>query len=128
LASLYHVVDLGSKTEEGYFVGFPAIWNVVLLYLFALAPRPEISLAIIGAFVALTFVPLLAVHPFRVSRLRVATCIVTALWGIAAVAAIVQPFPAPLWVQVVLVATAVYLSLIGLCHWLLSANVQGKSS
>ena len=35
LSSLFHVADLESKTEEGYFVGFPAIWNIVLLYLFA---------------------------------------------------------------------------------------------
>jgi phosphatidylcholine synthase len=128
LSSLYHVVDLASKTEEGYFVGFPAIWNVLLLYLFALAPRHGVSLAIIGSFVALTFVPLLAVHPFRVARLRAATCIVTALWAVAAAASIMQPFPSPLWVQVLLVATAVYLSLIGLCRSLVSANVRGKSS
>ena len=36
LSSLFHVADMESKTEEGYFVGFPAIWNIVLLYLFAL--------------------------------------------------------------------------------------------
>ena len=39
LSSLFHVADLDSKTEEGYFVGFPAIWNIVLLYLFALGSR-----------------------------------------------------------------------------------------
>jgi phosphatidylcholine synthase len=128
LSSLYHVVALDSKTEEGYFVGFPAIWNVVLLYLFALGPRPEIALAIVGGFVVLTFVPLLAVHPFRVARLRAITCIATTLWAIAAVAAIMQPFPAPLWVQVLLLATAAYLSLIGFGRSLMSANVRGKSS
>jgi phosphatidylcholine synthase len=128
LSSLYHVVDLNSKTEDGYFVGFPAIWNVVLLYLFALSPRPAISLAIVGSFVALTFVPFLAVHPFRVARLRAVTCIVTALWAIAAGAAIMQPFPSPIWVQVLLVATAIYLSLIGLSRWFTSGNVRGKPS
>ena len=40
LSSLFHVADMESKTEEGYFVGFPAIWNIVLLYLFALGLPP----------------------------------------------------------------------------------------
>jgi phosphatidylcholine synthase len=127
LSSLYHVADLGSKTEEGYFVGFPAIWNVVLLYLFALAPPPTIALAIVIAFVALTFVPFLAVHPFRVARLRILTCIITALWAIAAAAAIMEPFPSPLWVQALLIATALYLTGIGLYHSLI-AGKSGKAT
>ena len=45
LSSLFHMADLGSKTGAGYFVGFPAIWNVVLLYLFAFTPPPVVSLA-----------------------------------------------------------------------------------
>src|SRR5262249_51205471 len=65
LSSLFHVADLNGKTEEGYFVGFPAIWNIVLLYLFVLEPAPLISLLIVAFFVALTLVPILAVHPFR---------------------------------------------------------------
>ena len=52
LSSLFHVADLKSKTEEGYFVGFPAIWNIVLLYLFALGLPPYVALAVVGVFVA----------------------------------------------------------------------------
>jgi phosphatidylcholine synthase len=113
LSSLFHVADVESKTDEGYFVGFPAIWNIVLLYLFVLGLAPWASLAVIVLFVVLTFIPLLAVHPFRVARLRPLTCLVTALWTAAAVAAVINPFPSPLWVQAVLVATAVYLSFLG---------------
>ena len=36
LVSLYHFSDTESKTADGYFVGFPAIWNVVVLYCFVL--------------------------------------------------------------------------------------------
>jgi hypothetical protein len=50
------------------------------------------------------------------------------LWAIAAVAAIMQPFPAPLWVQVLLLVTAAYLSLIGFGRSLMSTNVRGNSS
>ena len=114
LASLFHVADRNSKTEEGYFVGFPAIWNIVLLYLFVLGLSPGVSLAVVAIFVLLTFVPILAVHPFRVARLRPFTCLVTALWAGAAIAAIANPFPSPLWVQALLLLTAVYLGSVGL--------------
>jgi len=108
LSSLFHVADLHSKTAEGYFVGFPAIWNVVLLYLFALGLTPVIALGVVAAFVLFTFVPMLAVHPFRVERLRGLTCLVAAICAVAAVASIVHPFPAPLWIKAILILTAVY--------------------
>ncbi len=113
LSSLFHVSDVASKTEEGYFVGFPAIWNIVLLYLFALSPPPYVSLFIVAAFVALTFVPILCVHPFRVARLRPLTCLVTAVWIVAAAIAVARPFPSPLWLQALLVVTAAYFTSVG---------------
>jgi phosphatidylcholine synthase len=118
LSSLFHVADVHSKTAEGYFVGFPAIWNVVLLYLFALGLTPPIALAVVAIFVLATFVPLLAVHPFRVKRLRGLTCLVAAIWAAAAAAAVANPFPSPVWVQSLLAVTAVYFTAIGLYRWL----------
>ena len=44
MSSLFHMADQDSKTKDGYFVGFPAIWNVVCLYLFAFMP-PALCLA-----------------------------------------------------------------------------------
>jgi phosphatidylcholine synthase len=116
LSSVFHVADLNSKTEEGYFVGFPAIWNVVLLYLFAFQLPPYVALVIVMLFVTLTFVPILSVHPFRVARLRPLTCAVTLVWIAAAAFAVANPFPSPLWVQVLLVLTAAYLASIGLAR------------
>jgi phosphatidylcholine synthase len=104
LSSLFHVADRASKTEDGYFVGFPAIWNVVLLYLFALGLPQTAALALVSAFVLLTFVPILAVHPFRVVRARPLTAAVTLAWLIAAAAAILNPFPSPPWVQALLLS------------------------
>jgi phosphatidylcholine synthase len=113
LSSLFHVSYIESKTKEGYFVGFPAIWNIVLLYLFALLLPPYVALAIVAGFVALTFVPILCVHPFRVARLRPLTCLVTLLWIGAAAVAVARPFPSPLWVQGLLIVTAAYFAGIG---------------
>lgn len=116
LSGLFHVADLNSKTEEGYFVGFPAIWNIVLLYLFALGLAPVAALAVVAACVVLTFVPILAVHPFRVEQLRWLTCLVAAIWAGAAAAAIANPFPSPLWVKALLILTAIYLASVGIAR------------
>lgn len=122
LSSLFHVADLQSKTEEGYFVGFPAIWNLVLLYLFALQPAPLVALAWVGLFVAVTFVPILALHPFRVVRLRILTCLVAAIWAGAAAAAIANPFPSPFPIQALLIVTAIYFAGVGLYRSLVRPN------
>jgi phosphatidylcholine synthase len=122
LSSLFHVADLQSKTEEGYFVGFPAIWNIVLLYLFALQPAPLVALAWVGVFVAVTFVPIMALHPFRVVRLRLLTCLVAAIWAGAAAVAIANPFPASFPIQALLIVTAIYFAGVGLYRSLVQPN------
>lgn len=117
LSGLFHVADVESKTEEGYFVGFPAIWNIVLLYLFVLGLPPYGALAAVAGLVALTFVPLPYVHPFRVARLRVLTGVVVLVWAGTAAIAIASPFPSPAWVQTVLLAAAAYFTVLGLARW-----------
>jgi len=125
LSSLFHVADRASKTEEGYFVGFPAIWNIVLLYLFALGLPPFVSLAIVAIFVLFTFVPILAVHPFRVARLRALTYLLTAAWAGTAAVAIANPFPSPLWVQALLILTGIYFAGVGLYRSFALPNQAG---
>jgi phosphatidylcholine synthase len=122
LSSLFHMADLGSKTGEGYFVGFPAIWNVVLLYLFAFMPPPVVSLPIVGSFVLLTFVPILAVHPFRVAERRAVTLPTTVLWVVAAIGAVANPFPSPPWVKILLALSAATLA-----FWLRASLARASS-
>jgi len=114
LSGLFHVADIDSKTDEGFFVGFPAVWNIVLLYLFVLGLPPAVALAVVAILVGLTFMPILYVHPFRVARLRLVTGLVTLAWAVAAAIAITCPFPSAPWVQITLLAAAVYFAAIGL--------------
>jgi len=109
-----HGADIDSKTDEGFFVGFPAVWNIVLLYLFVLGLPPAATLAVVAILVGLTFMPILYVHPFRVARLRLVTALVTLAWAGAAAIAIAYPFPSAPWVQVTLVAAAGYFAAVGL--------------
>jgi phosphatidylcholine synthase len=110
LSSLYHFSDLASKGEDYSFIGFPAIWNVVALYVFVLSPPSWLTYTVLIALVVLTFVPMPWVHPMRVKHLQAVTLAVTAAWAVAAIAAVWHGFPAPLWTQIVLVAAALYLS------------------
>jgi phosphatidylcholine synthase len=108
VSSLYHFSDLASKGEDYTFIGFPAIWNVVALYLFALSPPSWFNYAALLVCVFFTFIPIRWIHPVRVERLRVVTLVITVAWSIAAIGAVAYGFPSPLWAQIVLVAAAVY--------------------
>ena len=114
LVSLYHFSDTESKTKDGYFVGFPAIWNVVVLYCFVLGLPPAASAALIAVCAILTFVPLHWVHPVRVKRLRVLTIVAVSAWSVAAAAAIIQGFPGTPVEQALFILAALYLIAIGL--------------
>jgi phosphatidylserine synthase len=61
----------------------------------------------------LTFIPNLCVHPFRVAKLRRFSVLVTDLWVVAAIGAVANPFPSPLWVKLLLIGTAACLTGVG---------------
>ena len=66
ISALYNFTRRDMKTEDNYFRGFPALWNVVAFYLFVARPGPEAGAVIVVAFAALTFTSVPFVHPFRV--------------------------------------------------------------
>lgn len=113
LTSLYHFIDRESKTEDGYFVGFPALWNIVALYLFIFAIPGEAAVALVAVFALLTFFPFKWLHPVRVRKLRPLTFIVMMVWVIATLAALVEGFPASTAVQAVVSLSTLYLLAIG---------------
>jgi len=65
LSSLYVFSRRDMKTDDGYFRGFPALWNLVVFYLFVAAPGPEIGTAIVALLALMTFAPIHFIHPFR---------------------------------------------------------------
>lgn len=64
-SSLYVFARRDMKTDDGYFRGFPALWNVVALYFFVIQPDEAVSAIAIIALVVMTFAPVHVVHPFR---------------------------------------------------------------
>ncbi|MFI5459799.1 MAG: CDP-alcohol phosphatidyltransferase family protein [Isosphaerales bacterium] len=80
LASAYGFCQVQAKTEDGYFLGFPSLWNIVALYLYALPVWAWVKLAIVIVLALLTFVPVRHLYPSQPGRLnRVATLLGT-LW------------------------------------------------
>ncbi len=80
LSSLYLFCNRNMKSKDNYFVGFPAIWNIAVLYAFVFDVHPNISAAMAIVLSVLSFVPIKTVHPIRVQRYRKVTFIVSAVW------------------------------------------------
>lgn len=117
VSSLYHFSDTGSKSEDNYFVGFPAVWNGIVFYIFVFGLSELWASLVVILFVALTFVPLKWVHPVRVVWLRPLTLLLMGLWIIVAAWTLLSSgLPAAIWQQAVFAAVALYLVLLTIRH------------
>lgn len=114
LTSALYFADTGMKTDDWWFRGFPAVWNIVLFYVVAFASPVWLSLAVIGLATVLMFVPVLFVHPVRVAHWRRTTFAMLGLWGVAAVAALVQGMQPGWAIKAPLLACAAYFVMLGL--------------
>lgn len=116
MTSLFHFSDEDSKTDDGFFVGFPAIWNVIAFLLFVFPVPPSVGFGAIALLGALTFVPLKWVHPIRVERWRPVTIVMLAVWSGASILAIWRGLPASPMLQGVIAVCSVYLLACGLAR------------
>jgi phosphatidylcholine synthase len=81
LASAYGFCQVEAKTPDGYFLGFPSLWNVVAFYLYVLRPPGWFSLAVVIVLSVLTFVPTRYLYPSsKPGILNVASNILGGLW------------------------------------------------
>ena len=109
-----YFADREMKTSDGYFRGFPVLWNLVAFYLFLLRPPPWLGAIAVIALAAATFAPLYFVHPLRAPRWRrvnVAMLVCGTALGLWALAQDLQP---PGWVAAALSAIAIYFVAAGL--------------
>jgi phosphatidylcholine synthase len=102
LSSLYTFARTDMKTQDNYFRGFPALWNIVAFYLVMLQPGRMDTAIVIAVFAALTFAPIHFVHPLRVRAYRPWLMIATVMWGIGSLALLVPDW-SPDWMQVWLI-------------------------
>lgn len=81
VVSLYTFANMNMKTNDYYFSGFPAVWNIVVLYFYILNTHPIINVIIILLLFIFTFIPIKFVHPLRVKKIRNLTIFCTVLWS-----------------------------------------------
>ena len=109
-----YFADRDMKTDDNYFRGFPAVWNLAAFYLYLLEP-PEWAAAIaVVALAGLSFAPIKFLHPLRVQRWRTINIGLLAAWAVLAFVAIVQDLSPGLYATLPLSLIAVYFFLIGL--------------
>ena len=109
-----YFADRDMKTEDNFFRGFPAVWNLVVFYLLLLRPAAEVAGATVVLFAVLTFVPIKFVHPFRVRRWRGVTVALLTLWAVLAGAAVRQGLDPDPWIMVGLCVIALYFVAMGM--------------
>lgn len=114
LTSALYFADTGMKTDDWWFRGFPAVWNIVVFYIVAFAPPAWLALAVILIATALMFLPVVFVHPVRVRRWRGLTLAMVALWAIAAAATLWQGMAPDVWSKAGLALAACYFVGLGL--------------
>jgi phosphatidylcholine synthase len=95
LSSLYVFARRDMKTNDGYFRGFPALWNVVTLYLYANQFGGQIGATIVAALIVLSFAPIHFVHPFRVRDYGLWLPTLAVAWAVSMLALLLN-LPQPL--------------------------------
>ncbi len=108
IASALYFADTRMKTDDLWFRGFPATWNILVLYLFVLRPPWMASAGILLAAAAVMYSPIVFVHPLRVVKLRRLTIAMTVAWFAFAAMAIAEKLTPSGWVTGGLIATAAY--------------------
>lgn len=92
--SCYTFANVGMKSSDYYFVGFPAIWNIVVLYFYLLDTGAIVNFITVLALSILTFIPVKFVHPLRVTHWRSITIPMTVLWAAMTLSLIIaKKFP-----------------------------------
>ncbi|HMR49866.1 MAG TPA: phosphatidylcholine synthase [Arachnia sp.] len=91
-SSVFCYCNVSLKTDDYYFMGFPAAWNVVAVVMWITGTGATTNVIITVLLAVLTVAPLTFVHPFRVARLMPVN-VVAAFGWIAATAVLVARYP-----------------------------------
>ena len=89
--SLYTFANINQKTQDFYFSGFPALWNIVVLYFYIIGTSRWLNFWVIFILIILTFIPIKYVHPLRVQNMRNFTLPFTVLWAATSLRLVTLP-------------------------------------
>ncbi len=87
--SIYSYVNLNILTDDNYYNGFPAIWNVIVLYFYIFGTSQNVNLIFLILLILLKFSPLKCIHPLRVKKFKTLSIFFSIIWFITSVLLIV---------------------------------------
>lgn len=103
-----YFADTRMKTEDNWFAGFPAVWNLVIFYLLIFPLPPAIMAVLVLVTAVAQAFPVVFVHPIRVKAFRPLTITMLVVWALAACFAIVEDLNPGAITQAALLVTLVY--------------------
>ena len=112
-AALYFASNT-MKTDDHWFRGFPATWNLVVFLLLAIEPPVVVTVLIVIAAAIGQASSFVFVHPVRVKMLRPLTLTMMVVWSAAGIWAIAQDMKPDVLTQWVLGLIGVYFVGLGL--------------
>jgi phosphatidylcholine synthase len=113
VSSAIYYADMGMKTEEYFFSGFPVVWNMVVFTLFVMHASETTAFIVVTVSVILTFLPINFLHPVRVQRLRPLNLGIFLLWSALGAYSLLRHFDMPQWAVVLFIVSGIYLYVIG---------------
>ncbi len=113
VSSAIYYADMGMKTKENFFKGFPVVWNMVVFTLFIVEPGEYAAFSVVLFAAVLTFVPISFLHPVRVVRMRAVNLPIFLVWCGFGGAGLLYAMDAPEWVKIGTAVTGAYLFVIG---------------
>lgn len=90
VSSLFCYCNLALKTDDYYFMGFPAAWNIVAVFMWILGTSATVNIIATIILAVLTVSPLTFVHPFRVKQAMPINIAAALAWIGATVVLIIQ--------------------------------------
>ena len=113
VTSAVYYADTRMKTKDYGFKGFPVCWNMVVFALFIVSPDPNFSIFFILLTAVLTFSPVTFIHPVRVKVWRVLSLFMFLIWGVTGLCALYYNLDNPIVLDLLFVASSLYLFCIG---------------
>lgn len=101
VSSLFCYCNLALKTDDFYFMGFPAAWNIAAVFMWVLNTSATVNITATIILAALTVSPLTFVHPFRVRQAMPINILAALAWIGATVALVAQHPERPILAWVV---------------------------
>jgi phosphatidylcholine synthase len=114
LTGAIYFADREMKTDDNYFRGFPAVWNLAAFYLYLFEPPGWLAITMIVALAVLSFAPVKFLHPLRVRQLRPLNVALLVIWALLAVFTLATGFEPGPYVKWPLAGIAIYFFCAGL--------------